>query len=241
MNNDIIHVLNKRVALAQPREGFRTSMDAVFLGAACPVQSDQSVLDLGCGVGSAGLCVLTRVEDTQLYGLDILPDVIELARHNAALNAMEGRCTFALQDIRDFEGCTFDHVICNPPFMAAGAHSPSPSPARAKAIGFGEDDMDLKDWVDCAYRSIKGTGSLTLIHRADALDDIILALGKRFGDTEIIPLWPKAGRPAKRVLVRTRKHRKGASIIHPGIVLHETGGGYTPEAENILRQCASIA
>lgn len=265
MSNDIIHVLNKRVALAQHKGGFPTSIDAVLLGAACPVKAGQSLLDLGCGVGSAGLCVLARVGGTQLHGIDIVPEVVELASHNAGLNGMVERCTFALQDIRDFpempppckrgsecdetqdprfreEGhdSYFDHIICNPPFMEAGAHSASPSPSRAKAIGFGEDDMDLKDWVDCAFRSIKGTGSLTLIHRADALDEIILALGKRFGDTEVVPLWPREGQTAKRVIVRTRKHRKGGLSLRPGIALHKAGGEYTPAAENILRGMAAI-
>ena len=236
----IIHVLNKRVALMQPEDGFRTCTDSVMLAAACPVQAGESLLDLGCGVGSAGLCVLTRVDGTALKGLDVLPEAVALAEENAAHNEMAERARFACIDIRDFESETFDHVICNPPFLEAGEHSPSPSPAKATAMGFGEDDMDLKDWIDCAFRSIKGTGSLTIIHRADAVEDLIQALGKRFGDTEIIPLWPKAGREAKRVIIRTCKHRKSPAKIHPGLVLHEDNGAYSEAAENILRDMRPI-
>jgi tRNA1(Val) A37 N6-methylase TrmN6 len=237
----IIHVLNKRVELAQPEDGFCTCIDAVLLAAACPVKAGESILDLGCGLGSAAFCALKRVEDTTLTGIDILPEAIELARHNALLNRMKERTHFKCIDIRDFENLSFDHVICNPPFLDAGEHTPSPSPARATAIGFGEDDMDLKDWVDCAFRSIKGTGSLTIIHRADAVDEIIRAMGKRFGATEIIPLWPKAGREAKRVIVRTWKHRKSPARIRPGTVLHREDGDYTDEAEKILRDMQAIA
>ncbi|MEM7650623.1 MAG: methyltransferase [Pseudomonadota bacterium] len=238
--SEIIHVLDKRVELAQPEDGFPTTIDAVLLAAACPVKPGETILDLGCGIASASLCVLRRVEDTQLTGIDILPDVIELAKHNAMLNKMETRTHFKCIDIRDFEDLAFDHVICNPPFMDAGEHVPSPSPAKATAMGFGEDDMDLKDWVDCAFRSISGQGSLTIIHRADQVDEIIKAMGKRFGAVEIIPLWPKEGIDAKRVIVRAYKHRKSPARIDTGITLHEDNGGYTAIAENILRGMAEI-
>jgi len=240
MTDHSIHVLNKRIELFQPVDGFKTSIDAVLLAAACPARKDEGILDLGCGVGSASFCALKRVEGTTLTGIDILPDVIEIAQKNALLNKMEKRTHFRCMDIRDFEGMTFEHVICNPPFLAAGEHTPSPSETKSMAIGFGEDDMDLKDWVTCAFRSIKGQGSLSMIHRADMLDDIILAMGKRFGAIEIIPLWPKAGEPAKRVIVRAYKHRKSPATIHAGITLHQENGDYTQDAENILRGMAGI-
>ncbi|MCB1721084.1 MAG: methyltransferase [Alphaproteobacteria bacterium] len=239
--SNIIHILNKRIALAQHEGGFQTSIDAVLLAAACPAHAGERLLDLGCGVGSASLAALKRIENTILTGIDILPEVVELAKHNARLNAMVERTDFQCIDVRDFEDLSFDHVICNPPFLDAGEHVRSPSQAKATAMGFGEDDMDLKDWVDCAYRSITGQGSLTLIHRADQIDEIIRAMGKRFGAVEIIPLWPKAGQEAKRVIVRARKHRKSPARLHVGIVLHQENGDYTAHAENILREIAPIA
>ncbi len=235
-----IHVLNKAVELLQPEDGFKTSIDAVLLAAACPAQGGENILDLGCGVGSAAFCTLKRVEETTLTGIDIQPEAIELAKKNAVLNTMKARTHFKCIDIRDFEDLAFDHVICNPPFLEAGEHTPSPSPAKATAMGFGEDDMDLKDWVDCAYRSIRGQGSLTIIHRADMVDEIIRAMGKRFGAIEIIPLWPKAGRDAKRVIVRARKNRKSGARIMAGVVLHNEDGGYTAAAEKIFRGMSAI-
>ncbi len=231
-----IHVLNKRVELLQPADGFPTTIDAVLLAAACPAKEGESILDLGCGVGSASFCALSRVVGTSLTGIDIQPEVIEIAQKNALLNRMKERTHFKCIDIRDFEALSFHHVICNPPYLEAGDHTPSPSPALASAIGFGEDDMDLKDWVDCAFRCITGQGSMTMIHRADMVDEIILAMGKRFGAIEIIPLWPKAGREAKRVIVRACKHRRSPARISAGLILHNEGGGYTPAAEAILRQ-----
>ena len=237
--SDIIHVLDKRVELAQPKDGFRTSIDAILLAAACPAKAGDNILDLGCGLGSAALCVLRRVEGTSLTGIDILPEAVELSQHNAMLNKMEQRTHFRCVDIRDFDSLSFDHVICNPPYLDAGEHIRSPSEAKATAMGFGEDDMDLKDWIDCAHRSIQGQGSLTMVHRADALDDIIRSMGKRFGAIDVFPLWPRPGMNAKRVIVRARKNRKTGTSIHAGLALHE-GEGYTTEAERILRDMEAL-
>lgn len=244
--SDEISVLGKQVRLRQVPDGFKTSVDSVLLAAACPAhirgmgkekETDiHHILDLGCGVGSAGLCALHRVTNTRLTGIDILPDHVRLAAENAALNGMEGRAEFLAEDIRDFEDGAFDHVICNPPYLESGSYIPSPKAHKEIAIGHGEDDIDLKDWIDAAHRNLKSGGSFTIIHRADMIDRIIRNFGKRFGAIEIIPLWPKLSVAAKRVIVRGIKDRKSPASLHPGVVLHNADGAYSERAQDILRQ-----
>lgn len=228
-----IGVLGERLQLRQPPEGFRSGTDAVLLAAACPAQSGQSVLDLGCGVGTAGLCVLSRVPEVTLTGVDIQESHIELAKQNAAENGFEAH--FHHVDIRHFESQRFDHVICNPPYLESGTHIPSPTTAKATAMG----DASLADWLSAAHKHVKSKGSLTLIHRADYTDHIIREMGKRFGGIEIIPLWPRAGQPAKRVIIRCIKDSRAPAMLHPGLVLHE-GEGYTEAAEEILRDSEAL-
>ena len=243
--DDEITVLGKRLRLRQIPDGFKTSIDSVLLAAACPVKTGEQVLDLGCGVGSAGLCVIYRVPDTQLTGIDVLPDHIELAKENATLNHKDARTTFIAEDIRDYEPMIdnkakmskgFDHVICNPPYLSPGAHIQSPSARKQLAIGLGEDDIDLKDWIDAAHRNLKSGGGLTIINRADATDKIIREMGRKLGAIEIIPLWPKLSVKAKRVIIRGIKDRKSPATLHPGVVLHSADGEYTQAAEKILRK-----
>lgn len=239
-NKDIIHVLDKKLALRQAPQGFRTSLDSVMLGASCPAKSGQSILDLGCGVGSAGLCALWRVKKATLTGIDIQGDHIDIAEQNAALNNMSERAAFTQGDIRTLETTKADHIICNPPYQESGKHLHSPTEAKAKAMGHTEEDMAIQDWVTCAFNYIKGQGSFTLIHEAGRLDDILHALysknsGKRFGSVEIFPLWPKKGIPAKRIIVRGWKHKKSPATMHSGLILHKKDGAYTAETEKVLR------
>lgn len=235
-----ICVLGKAVRLLQPKGGFRTSVDAVLLAAACPAKAGDRVLDLGCGVGSVSLCVNYRISDLFVSGIDIQADYIDLAIQNAALNKNTDRCDFINGDIRDYRihqpDQRFDHVLCNPPFLEAGTYQPSPDESRATALGHTHHDISLSDWIDCAFHNMQPGGALTMIHRADMVDRIIQGLGRRYGQIEIFPLWPHQGEAAKRVIVRARKDRRTPAMIHAGLVLHRQDGSYTEAAEAVLRQ-----
>ncbi len=231
-------ILGGRVKLLQSLAGFRAGLDAVFVAAAVPAKPGDHIADLGCAGGAAGFCVLARVENVQLTGMEIQPELAARAALNAALNGWEGRCRFINGDIRVknlLPQDTFDHVLCNPPYLAAGAWSQSPDKGRAAALGAGaHEDAVLQDWVDCAQRIVKPGGSVTFIHRADHVDKLIQAFGTRFGGVQIWPLYPYAGEAANRVVIRALKNRKTPAIIHPGIILHEKGGAFSGAADGVL-------
>lgn len=248
-----IYVLNKRLKLLHTAPGFKTSIDSVLLASACPAKAGDHIVDLGCGVGGAGLSVLARINGVMLTGIETQADHVDLARENAVANAFQDQCDFVHSDVRDYKNDNaFHHVICNPPYLEAGHHLRSPSKENAIAMGGllkslcpqaggrGDKQDDLKMWIDCAYDCLKSNGSMTMIHRADKVDKIILAIGKRFGAVEIIPLWPKAGEPAKRVIIRAIKHRKSPAHIHAGLILHHDNGKYSDEAEQILRHAEPL-
>ena len=236
-----IHVLDHKVRLLQPLDGFRTSLDSVFLAAACPAQQGSRVLDLGCGVGGASFCVLARVQGSHVTGVEIQETHVDLARRNIPLNGAEGRAAFIHADVRHFAVADrFDHVICNPPYLEAGTYTPSPSGERALALGHEGTETLLQDWLDGGFHALVSGGSFTMIHRADMSDKIIQGLGRRFGAIEIIPLWPRTGQDARRVIVRAIKDRRTPARIRAGIVLHEQNGDYTVDADAILRGGGAI-
>jgi tRNA1(Val) A37 N6-methylase TrmN6 len=239
-------LLRGRVRLLQPETGFHASLDTVFLAAAVAVKDGQALLDIGCGVGSAGLCVLARNGTLTLTGIDVQTQLVALARRNAALNGMEDRCCFFEGNIlseQDVPANAFDVVMMNPPYHEGGAHTPSPHAIKAAAHDEGVSGAELRDWIKYAHTKLKNGGILTLIHRADRLDDIIVALTQKgwFGSLVVLPLVPHAGKDARRVIIRARKERYALLRLKSGLVLHAEDGAYTEGAEVVLSEGAALS
>ena len=232
------HFLGGKLVLRQPINGYRAGSDPVFLAAALDVAAGESVLDLGSGVGTAGLCLLARLDNVSVTGLELQPELAGLAQANAAANGLAAR-------YQVIEGClssrpaalrgrAFDHVLTNPPWYEPGTiQAPR---AGSKALGHLEGSAGLEQWLRAASRYLKPKGRLWLIHRADHLGRILSALEPLpLGEIRVVPIWPKQGRAATRVLVTARKDSKAPLEVLPGLVAHHEDGRYTDLAEAILR------
>jgi tRNA1(Val) A37 N6-methylase TrmN6 len=230
------------VRLRQPLNGARVAIDPVFLAAAIAAEPHQMVLDAGCGVGAAALCLAARLPQCRIVGLELQRDLVRIAGDNVVLNGMSPRISVMVGDLlapppRLSPGM-FDHVMANPPFIAQGRGTPAASPARATATIEGE--ANLGDWVRFALAMVRGKGTVTFIHRADRIDALIGQLAGRAGDVAILPLWPAAGRPASRILVRATKQVQAPARLLPGLVLHEADGRFSEAAEAVLRGGAAL-
>jgi tRNA1(Val) A37 N6-methylase TrmN6 len=236
-------VLGGRVRLFQPVTGYRAAIDPVLLAASIQAGAGDKVLDVGCGVGAAALCLATRVAEVRVSGIEVQRDLVRLAMQNVGENAMTGRVDIMRGDLlapppRLAPG-GFDHVMANPPFEAAGTGNVPPD--ASKAVASVEGEADLADWVSFCLRMVRRKGSVTFIHRADRLDELLAAMREGLGELAVFPLWPGiSGKAAKRVLVRGRKGVSGPLAMMPGLVLHGEGGAFTPEADVILRDAGPL-
>lgn len=229
-------LLGGRVLLRQPADGYRAAIDPVLLAAATPAGEGDRVLDMGCGVGAAALCLAARIPGCLLTGVELQPALAALARINVAANGLEGRMSVIEGDIASVPPGRFDRAMANPPFLDRGTAAPDASKAAANMEG----EVDLAGWIAAAARALKPRGWLTMIHRADRLDAICAALAPRFGAIAILPVWPREGQPARRVLVRARLGVRSPASLHPGLALHRPEGGFTPAADAILRDAAPL-
>lgn len=238
-------LLRGKVKLQQPKAGFHASLDSVFLAAAMPLRDGAQVLDVGCGVGSVGFCALSRHKNISLTGLDVQQELVDLALQNAALNNVADRCHFFQGNLlaeKNIPDNTFHVVAMNPPYQEGGTHTPSPQKIKAFSHGEEASGAALTDWIKYAHRKLKQGGHLVMIHRADRMDDIIIALEKKrwFGSLEVFPLWPHAGEDAKRIIIRARKERYAPLLLKAGLVIHEKGGTYTAGAKKVLESGESL-
>jgi tRNA1(Val) A37 N6-methylase TrmN6 len=232
-------LLNGRVALRQPRQGFRAGLDAVLLAAFVPAKPGETVLEAGPGSGAAFLCLAARVPGLAIRAVEREAAMAALARENAARAGIDARIEQG--DVADLALARalgpVAHGFANPPYWPGG----TPPPGAIRRAATHEAGPGLTDWVRFLAAAIAPRGSLSLILPAARFDAAVAALCEvGFGAVEMLPLWPRAGVAAKRVLIRARKGARGPAKILSGLVLHEADGRFTEAAEAILRDAAPL-
>jgi tRNA1(Val) A37 N6-methylase TrmN6 len=221
-----------RVRLRQADIGYRANADTVLLAAA--VAPGARLMEAGCGAGGALFIAAARFPESKFVGVERDSAQAALARNNSELNAVSQRVDIVEGDAlsRDLPLGVFDGVFFNPPFDLEGEGRAPAESRRAAYIA----DAPLERWIAALSDRLTGGGILTMIQRAARLGEILAALEGRLGAAEVLPIFPRAGEPAKRVLVRARKGSRAPLSLRQGLVLHDASGAkHTPEADAILR------
>jgi tRNA1(Val) A37 N6-methylase TrmN6 len=239
-------VLDGRLRLLQPRRGHRVGHDAILLAAATGGEAREHAVELGAGVGAAGLALASRVPGLTVTLVEIDPSLVALAAENASRNGLAERVRSVGLDVgggaRAFAAAGLaagaaNRVLMNPPFHDPARHNASPDPRRRLAHLAGSE---LDPWVRCAARLLRPGGMLTLIWRADGLPDVLGALGARFGAITVLPVHPRPDAAAIRILVRAQEGSRMPLSLLPGLSLHDAAGRPSAAAEDVLRGAAAL-
>tara|TARA_R110002074_G_scaffold63594_14_gene152412 strand:+ start:8457 stop:9209 length:753 start_codon:yes stop_codon:yes gene_type:complete len=243
-DSDLTHdaFLGGKLYLYQPRQGYRAGLDAVLLAASVRAEVGQSVLELGCGIGAAILCLNARVPGLTLTGVEVLPQNAALARRNGgdALEVVTADLADMPLHVRQRQ---FDHVLANPPYFDRAASVSSDDPTREAAHG---ERTPLSKWVKTAGKRLAPKGRAYFIHRAERLPDLIRALPADLGSVEVLPLAPRSGRPAELIILRARKNGRAVFRLHNTFVMHQgaahgvDGDAYVPTLRAVLREGAAL-
>ena len=236
--------LGGRVHLYQPRSGHRAGLDAAFLQACIPGEASGHLIDFGAGCGAVALAAAARAPALTVTGVEREAAMVALAKQALADpgNAeFAGRVRFVEGDVtagrpaRQALGLaeqSADWLVINPPFETVGTVRAAPDRLKAAAHVMNAGGLDA--WVRSAAGLLKAKGRLAVIHRADALAELTTALAGRFGAVTLLPLHPRAGEAATRLVVTATRGSKAPISLLPGMVLHERDGGSTPAAADIL-------
>ncbi len=231
------YLLDKRVKIFQPIDGYRASTDAVLLSSLVKnVKAGDKILDVGSGTGAVSLCIANRFQQKSplITGLELQPELAELSNKSAEANGFQDFLHYHVRDIHNKDNfpqpCSFQHVITNPPYT----DHDMPSPNQSKALAHNHKAFSLTEWLYFCLKMLAPQGMFYMVNRVEALNETLLAFAGKAGAIQIIPLFTKPEQNAKRILLIAKKDSKAPTQILPPLIIHENNG-YTPQAHKILR------
>lgn len=247
VTDDLTHddFLGGKIRVWQPRKGYRAGVDPVILAASVPAKPRQSILELGCGVGVASLCLAARVPGLSITGVEMQEDYAALARRNAIENKLP--CDIVTADLRSLpvslRQLRFDHVIMNPPYFDRASGTAAANVGRDLALS---GDTPLADWIVVGARRVGPRGYLTLIQRMERLPEVLAALEGRLGAMIVRPIAGRGTKAPELFLLQARQEGRTAFRMAPTLIMHEGSAhladkeSYASAVSDVLRNGAEL-
>lgn len=227
-------ILNGKISLLQPKIGYRVAIDPIILSSFTNAKPNQSVLDVGCGVGTISLILKKKNSSAEIFAIDIDETICEICKQNSIKNSLEiNVVNVGIENISSnplLKNKLFDHVVTNPPFFELKSSRISNEKRFANF-----ETILLEDWISHCLKKVKNKGTFSIIHSSHRIDDILRALGGKVGNIEITPIYSTEKSNAIRIIVTCIKSSRAHTKISGGLLLHEKDGKYTDQISEILR------
>ena len=237
--------LGGKVHALQPKHGFRSGIDAVLLAAAVPAATSDTILELGCGVGVASLCLDARVTGLNITGVELQAAYAALATQNVASNNVLG--TIICADLRslppELRQKQFSHVMMNPPYYDRAQGHAATNAGRDVALA---GDTPLVDWLDVGIKRLAPKGTLTIIQHITRLPEVLAAVNGRLGSVICRPVAAHNQAAPGLFLLQAKHSGRAPFILSKTWIMHGADAAkgnvesYTPETKAILRNGASF-
>ncbi len=210
----------------------RFSLDAVLLADFTPPRHNTIIIDLGCGTGIIPLLLWAKNPNIHIQGIELMPDMVDMARRSVAMNRLEQYIDIVQGDIRRISEkagkSTADIVTCNPPYYQPGRGKISTNALTAAARC--EIHGTLADFIHAAAFVLKPLGCLYMIHRCARFTETIIALQTNALEPFLLrQVQPFANAEANLFLIAAMKGGVRQMRILPPLVVYEAPGVYTQE------------
>ena len=216
-------ILNGKIKLFQPKDGYRVALDPIILASFISPMPYRKILDVGCGVGTISLILKMKESAAEITAIDMDKEMCRICAQNSAVNELAMNIlNVGIEDKTLPKELLFDHVVTNPPFFRKKSSHFSES---KKLANF--ETISLVEWISLCINKLKNSGTFSIIHRASRLEEILSTLKNRAGAVKVVPIFSKSNKEANRVVVQAKKSSKSEMKMLPGIVVHLDDGSYS--------------
>ncbi|GAA0078953.1 tRNA1(Val) (adenine(37)-N6)-methyltransferase [Clostridium sp. CTA-5] len=235
--NELIDDLQlEGLKLIQKIDGFKFGVDAVILSDFANVKNKHRVIDLCTGTGIIPFLLYGKYKPTEIYGLEIQEDMVDMAKRSTILNSLEHKINFVNEDLKNIEFLKtlnkFDIVTVNPPYKLNNAGIINPSDKLA--IARHEILCDLEDVICASKTLLKDNGRLFMVHRPERLADIFTLMRKyKIEPKRVKMVYPKPGKAPNIVLIEGQRDGGAYLKWDPSLYVHNEDGSYTKQIDEI--------
>lgn len=226
--------------IIQNKNGFCFGMDSVLLSDfAKEIKKNSTILDMGTGTGILGILLSAKTQDTKITGVEIQPEVAQMAQRSVQLNHLEERIDIICENIKElkkiYETQSLDAIVTNPPYKKKGTGGINEN--EAKLISRHEITANLEDFISIASYLLKDQGSIYMVHRPERLADIMTSLRKYKLEPKVIKfVHPNQEKEPNLILVKATKNARPFLKVEKPIYIYDLQGNYTKDILEIYNK-----
>ncbi|WP_019166565.1 tRNA1(Val) (adenine(37)-N6)-methyltransferase [Staphylococcus delphini] len=229
------YLIREDLRIIQNDAVFSFSTDALLLGHFTEVRKRDRILDMCAGNGVIPL-LLSDKGNNVITGVEIQPQLVNMAERSIQYNHLEDRITMVQMDInalvQAYAPAQFDLITCNPPYFKA--NQTNQHQLEAHKIARHEIFCTLDDCLRVSNHLLKEGGRIVMVHRAERMLDLFESMRHyRIEPKRLHMIYSKPGKAAQTIVVEGRKGGRQGLDIAPPFYIYDAQGDYTPEMKEI--------
>ena len=230
----------KNLKIIQNKDGFCFGIDSILLtDFAKNIKQNSKVIDLGTGTGIIPILLYGKTKNTKFVGVEIQPEVAEMADRSVKLNLLENNIeilnTNILELSKIYNRGSFDVVTTNPPYKKINTGVINEN--NKKLISRHEIMASLEDFIRTASFLLKDLGEFYMVHRPDRLVDIFYEMRKnKIEPKKIKFIYPNKNKKTNLVLIKGIKNGKQFLEFENNLYVYNEDGNYTNEILKIYNK-----
>ncbi len=211
--------------------------DTILLADFAKPKRKETACELGSGCGAIPLIWCRSDSPKSITAVEIQENACSMLQRSIELNHLSDRITVINSDMGELDGkvtmSSYDLVVCNPPYKAAGTGILNP--VASHQIARHELSCTTDDIMSAAEKLLKYSGRICMCQRPERLSDIITSMREHHIEPKRLRfVQQRPGKAPKLFLIEGRFGGKPCGLItEPVLFIEKEGGDFSDEMISI--------